>query len=334
MKIAFFEIGKEEKKFFKEKLKEHNLVFSEEELNEKTVKKAKDADAVCVFIYSNVDKEVLNSFENLKAVITRSTGYDHIDVKECKKKKIRVLNVPFYGGTTVVEHTFALILDLSRKIHNSYERTKNGDFSLEGLRGFELKDKTLGIVGVGNIGKNVARIAKGFGMNVVAYDVKKDRKLAKRLGFKYAGLDNLLKNSDIVTLHVPYNKKTHHLLNSKNIKLMKKNAFLINTSRGAIVDTNALIRALKKGNLGGAGLDVLEEEELIKEEVELLSEKFSKEKFQSVIENHLLLNFDNVIVTPHNAFNSEKSSEKILNTTLDNVKCIENKKKCKNEVKL
>ena len=319
MKIAFFEVEDWEKEYLKTRLKKHNLVFFEDTLNKENIKLVKDFEVISVFIYSKIGKEILDRFNKLKAIVTRSTGFDHIDINECKKRKIYVLNVPYYGENTVAEHTFALILTLSRKIHKSYERTIRGNFSLEGLRGFDLKGKTLGIIGLGHIGMHVARIARGFNMNVLAYDLKKDYKLAKKLRVKYASLNNLLKNSDIITLHCPYNKKTHHLINSKNIKIIKKGAYLINTARGGLVETNALVRALSKGELGGAALDVLEEESLIKEEAQLLSKNFNKENLQNLLENHLLLTFDNVIITPHNAFNSKEAIQRILDTSIKNI---------------
>jgi len=333
MKIAFFEIEDWEKEYLRIKIKNQKLIFLKEVLDEKTTDLVKDADIISIFIYSKINKEILNKLKKAKAIITRSTGFDHIDINECKKRKILVLNVPFYGENTVAEHTFALILTLSRKIHKSYERTIRGNFSLEGLMGFDLKGKTIGIVGLGRIGRHVARIAKGFEMNILVYDVKRNNKLQKELGFKYTTFDNLLKNSDIITLHCPYNKSTHHLINSKNIKLIKKGAYIINTARGGVIETEALVKALTNKDLKGAALDVLEEEGLIKEEVQLLSKNFSKKNLKNLIENHLLLTFDDVIITPHNAFNSKEALQRILDTTIENIKCISGKKKCKNLIK-
>ena len=332
MKIAFFEIEDWEEDYLKNKLRRHKLVFFKDSIDEKTAEGIKDFDTVCIFIYSKIDKKILKKFRNLKAVITRSTGFDHIDIVECRKRKILVSNVPYYGENTVAEHTFALILDLSRKIHKSYERTTRGNFSLDGLRGFDLKGKVLGIIGLGHIGKHVARIARGFEMEILSYSLTKDYKFAKEYNVDYVSLNNLLKNSDIVTIHCPYNKQTRYLLNSRNIKLMKKGAYLINTARGGIVDTRALVKSLAEGNLGGAGLDVLEEESLIKEEIQLLSKNFPKENLQNLLENHLLLTFDNVIITPHNAFNSKEALQRILDTTIKNIECI-SKGKCENIVK-
>ena len=332
MKIAFFEIEDWEEDYLKNKLKNQKLLFFKDELNEKTVNPVKNFDIICIFIYSKINKNILNKLGRLNAVVTRSTGFDHINIKECRKKEILVLNVPYYGENTVAEHTFALILSLSRKIHKSYERTIKGNFSLESLRGFDLKGKTIGIIGLGHIGKHVARIANGFEMNILGFDIFKDKKFGKKYNLKYVGLNNLLKNSDIITLHCPYNKKTHHLINKKNIKLIKKEGILINTSRGGIIETNAMVRALAKGNLGGAGLDVLEEETLIKEEAQLLSKNFSKKNLKNLLANHLLLTFDNVIITPHNAFNSKEALQRILDTSIENIKCISEKRKCKNKI--
>jgi D-lactate dehydrogenase len=327
MKVAFFEIKDWEKEYLKQRLKDYELVFFKDTLNPDTLTSVLDSDIISIFIYSHIDKKVLAKFKNLKAVVTRSTGFDHINLNDCKKKKINVYNVPNYGQNTVAEHTFALILSLSRKIHKAYEKTIRGNFSLENLEGFDLKGKTIGIVGMGSIGRHVAKIANGFEMNVLAYDLYPDKKLEKELGLKFVPLDKLLKESDIVSLHCPYNKETHHLINDKNIKMMKKGALLINTARGALVDTGSLVKALASKYLGGAGLDVLEEEGFIKEEAQLLSLDFPKKKLENLLENHLLLTFDNVIITPHIAFYSEEALKRILDITIDNIRCIADNKK-------
>ena len=326
-KIAFFEIEEWEKPYLKEKLKGHKLYFFDDVLNENNVNKAKDLDIISIFIYSKINKKILDKLKKLKLISTRSTGFDHIDLKECKKRKIIVSNVPQYGENTVAEHTFALILNLTRKIHKAWERTRRLDFSQTGLRGVDLRGKTLGVVGSGSIGEHVIRMANGFEMKVIAFDVFKNKKLAKKLNFKYVGFDYLLKNSDIITLHCPYNKHTHHLINKKNINIIKKGALLINTARGALVETDALVNALDKGILGGAGLDVLEEECYIKEDHQVMSKNFPKKcDMKTIIENHILAKKDNVIVTPHNAFNSIEALQRILDTTLENIKgCLKGK---------
>jgi D-lactate dehydrogenase len=234
-----------------------------------------------------------------------------------------VANVPHYGENTVAEHTFALILALSRKVHQAYVRTIRGDFSFTGLQGFDLKGKTLGVIGTGRIGLHVIRMAKGFGMEVLAHDKFKNTLMAETLGFDYAGLEDLLKRSDIVTLHAPYMPETHHMINKGNIGLIKKGALLINTARGGLVETEALTRALDQGRLAGAGLDVLEGEELIKEENQILSGSFPADKMRTLLQNHILLHRENVVITPHIAFNSREALFRILQTTVDNIRAFQ-----------
>jgi len=320
MKIGFFEIEEWEKAYVKQELKDSQVVFLTEKLSSENIGSIKDCDIISAFIDSPLDKTFLSQFANLKMIATRSTGFDHIDMEFCRQKNITVCNVPTYGENTVAEHTFALLLDLSRKIHESIERTKKGDFSLDGLRGFDLKDKTFGIVGMGNIGQHVARIARGFEMKVIAFDINQNKKLAKTLGFSYIDFDQLLKNADIISLHVPYNEHTHHLINTRNINMIKKGAYLINTSRGGVIETAALVEALGQGILAGAGLDVLEEECFIKEESHLLSKEFLKKcDLTTMLQNHILLTQKNVIITPHNAFNSKEALGRILETTVQNI---------------
>ncbi|MBD3354913.1 hydroxyacid dehydrogenase [Candidatus Woesearchaeota archaeon] len=325
MKIAFYELENWTIPILKKALKKHKLVFSKDKLTKKNV--VKDADVLAVFIYSKVNKEILDMMPKLKLVTTRSTGFDHIDLKECKKRKITVCNVPNYGENTVAEHTFALILNISRKIYESINQTRKGDFRLKRLKGFDLKDKTIGIIGCGDIGQHVARIAKGFEMDVLVYDVNKNTKLAKKIGFKYSSLNTLLKKSDIISLHVPENKHTHHMINNKSLKMCKKGVILINTSRGGIVDTEALIKALNKNKVAYAGLDVLEGECYIKEEKALLHPEFLEDcDLKNVLQDNVLLRKPNVYITPHNAFNSKESLYRILDATIKNIKAFLNKK--------
>jgi D-lactate dehydrogenase len=319
VKIAFFEIKDWEKDYLKDRLKDHKLSFFDTEIRSSHVSKIKECECISVFIYSKVSKEVIEKLPKLKLVCTRSTGFDHIDMETCKERNISVCNVPFYGENTVAEHTFALILSLSRNVHKSYVRTLRDDYSIDGLTGFDLKGRTIGVVGGGHIGMHVARIAKGFGTEVLVYDIKRDSFMSEIIGFEYADLDDLLRRSDIVTLHVPYNKYTHHIINRKNIKLMKKGATLINTARGQLIDTDALLDALKSGHIGGAGLDVLEGEELIREERELLHDNDKSDAWRTIIRNQRIFKMDNVVFTPHNAFNSKEALIRILDTTSENV---------------
>lgn len=316
MKIAFFEIKDWEKEILKKKLKNQTLKFYEEPLHERHVSSIKEFDIVSVFIYSKIDKNILGKFSGLKLIVTRSTGFDHIDLQECKKRKIVVCNIPYYGENTVAEHTFALILALSRNVHKSYMRVLRNDFSIEGLQGFDLNGKTLGVIGAGHIGLHVIRIAKGFGMKVIACDHHPNNFLAEVLGFDYTTMDRLLRSADIITLHLPYKKETHHLIDKKALGKIKKGAILINTSRGGIVDTDALLKALNSGDLGGAGLDVLEGEELIKEEKQLLH-KMDSRALKQIVKDHLLLSNEKVVFTPHIAFYSKEALERVLHMTIE-----------------
>lgn len=320
MKIAFFEVSKEDREYVERLPKGKSILLFEGPLTTETAFKAKDCEVLSVFIYSKVNKEVLDLLPNLKLIATRSTGFDHIDIEECRKRGVRVANVPYYGENTVAEHTFALILALSRNVHKSYMRTLRNDFSIEGLKGFDLKGKTLGVIGTGRIGMHVIRIAKGFGMHVLTYDVKQDTFLSEVLHYRHVSMDELLAQSDIVTLHVPYNKSTHHLIDEQAIGKMKPGVLLINTSRGGLIDNNALIRALDEKIVAGVGLDVLEGEELIREEKQLLHDSDrSSAKLEDLLKNHLLLSQDNVVFTPHIAFYSQEALERILDTTMANI---------------
>ncbi|MGB9748564.1 MAG: NAD(P)-dependent oxidoreductase [Candidatus Woesearchaeota archaeon] len=332
MNITFFETEEWEEKRIKEfikkssVLKKHRIRFYREKINSDIIGLAKNCEIISTFIYSKISKDVLKELKNLKFIATRSTGFDHIDVEECKKNNVLVSNVPSYGSVTVAEHTFALILAYSRKIVQSVERTKRGDFSIQNLRGFDLQGKTIGVIGTGRIGKEVIRIANGFGMNILAYDKFKDLNYAKKMNFKYVSLNQLLGSSDIITLHLPYSKDTHHIINEKNIEKVKKGALLVNTARGALIETRALAKALTNKILGGVCLDVLEEETIIKEEHELLSHEFTQKQLATALQNLFLLAKDNVIITPHNAFNSEEAVNKIIETTLENIECFIKKK--------
>jgi len=319
MKIVFFEVRPDEHTVLEKGLSGNELIFLAESLTEETVHQAADADVISVFIYSKITKELLTKMHKLKGIATRSTGFDHIAVDSCHERNVIVSNVPYYGENTVAEHTFALILSLSRHIHKSYVRTVDGNYSLDGLRGFDLKGKTLGVIGAGHIGLHVIRMAKGFGMNVIAFDPYQHKFLAEVLQFSYVDLDALFRESDIISLHVPYRPEMHHLLNKEAFDKMKQGSILINTSRGGLVDTEALFEALEAGKLLGAGLDVLEGEELIKEERQLLFSEKSPDKLRMLAESMAIVKMNNVVFTPHNAFNSQEAVERILQTTVDNV---------------
>ena len=320
MKIAFFEVQDWEQPLLEKGLADYEIRLFKEELTEANVDQVVDFEVVSVFIYSNLNSGVIDKLEKARLIATRSTGFEHIDLETCRRKDISVCNVPTYGEVTVAEHTFALILSLSRNIHDSYERTRQGDFTCEGVRGFDLNGKILGVLGTGRIGTKVIEIAKGFRMEVLAYDKFPNMNLADALGFKYVDWPDLLAQSDVVTLHLPFNNETHHFLNRDTINRMKKGAIVINTARGGLIDSQALTEALLSGHLRGAGLDVLEEEALIREEAQLLLDNVPREQLAKMLQAHILLRLKNVIITPHCAFNSRESLERLVNGTIENVK--------------
>ena len=319
--ITFFELeefGLENKKnYIKSKLKGHTVSFIPKRLEHETAKLARNANAAAFFIYSHIDAALLKKLPKLKLVTTMSTGFDHIDIAACKKRKVVACNVPSYGENTVAEHAMALLLAISRNIVPSVERTRKGKFSFDGLRGFDLKGKTIGILGTGKIGKHMAHYARAFGMNVLAYDLFSNKALAQECGFTYTSLSELLKKSDIISLHLPETPKTHHIINSQNLKKIKKGCILINTARGGLAETEALLAGIKDGTFRALGLDVLEEEAQLQEEAILLNKK--NYNAQLLLEEHALQGMENVLITPHNAFNSDEALQRILDTTLDNI---------------
>lgn len=290
-----------------------------ERLTRETAALAREAQVISVFIYSQVDPAVLEELPGLRMIATRSTGYDHIDIAECRYRGVTVTNVPYYGENTVAEHAFGLILSLSRKIYKAYLRTSRLDFSLTGLRGFDLKGRTMGVIGAGRIGLHVVRIAKGFEMEVPVHDVRQEPLLAEVLGFTYVPLEDLLRRSDVISLHVPLTERTHHLINSANIGLVKRGALLINTARGGLIETKALLSALDQGIIAGAGLDVFEGEESVNEETALLVQRLPGEKLKEILLSYALLHRDNVVITPHMAFYSEEALQRIAKTTQENI---------------
>ena len=315
MKLVYFAKEEWEKEYIKQKLPGVELVQEGDA----------DAEVISVFVNHPVDAAEMDKYPKLKLIATRSTGVDHVDAEEAKKRGITVASVPGYGAPTVAEFAFALVLALSRKVCDAHKQvTETGSFSQKGLTGFDLAGKTIGVVGCGKIGQHTARIAKGFGMHVLVSDAFKNDALAKEIGFAYAELPELLGASDIVSLHVPYIKETHHLINIGNIGQIKKGAYLINTARGAVVETAALVKALEDGVLAGAGLDVLEEEGDMQDEMHLLSGPHPKEEeLKVVLENHYLIDHPRVIITPHIAFDTREAIERILDTTVENIRALQ-----------
>jgi len=320
MKVAGFEVEGWERKPF-EKLKDkHEVILTEAAVTENLESRFRKAEIISTFIYSELNEKTLAQFENLKFISTRSTGVNHIDADYCREHGISVSNAPAYGQNTVAEHAFALIHAVSRHIPEAVKRTRSGNFSQEGLQGFDLKEKVLGVIGTGDIGKNVIRIANGYQMEVLAFDVKQDEDAAKRLGFQYTDMDDLLAKADIVTLHVPGMEKTRNMIGEEQFSRMKKGAVLINTARGFLVNVEDMLKALGEGKLAAVGLDVLPEEPAIREESELLRSGLSqKEDLDTLLADKVLADQPNVIITPHIGFNTREAVERLLNSSVENI---------------
>lgn len=320
--IAFFELEGWEKLILKKEFPADELFLSNQKLDEYDGSGGYDFEIVSVFVNSKLDKATIGKFPKLRSVATRSTGYDHIDLDFCKDCNITVTFVPGYGDNTVAEFAFGLILNLTRKIYAAIDRIKEtGEFSFTGFRGVDVKGKTMGVIGTGRIGKEMVKIATGFGMQIVAYDPYPSEDYAKQMGYRYVPLEELLGTADVISIHVPYLPSTHHLINMQNVGLIKRGAYLVNTARGAIVETDALMKGLEEGIFAGVGLDVLEEEGEVKDEMRFLKEgNLEGGKMKTLIEDRMLMRMPNVLMTPHNAFNTQEALERILATTIQNIK--------------
>lgn len=319
--IAVFDVEPEMERFFRAHFPASKtaLRFFSRSLRERDAKTLEDVEVLIVFIHSEISGNMLRAMPKLRLIATCSTGYDHIDVHACAKRNVAVANVPSYGENTVAEFTFALLLAVSRRIREAAEAVRVGNFSVKNLRGFDLAGKTIGVIGCGKIGMQVIRIANGFGMRVLAYDPYRKSSALKRSKAKPASLAKLIKHSDIMTLHAPLNAKTEHLLDALRFRQMKKGMVIINTARGGLIDTNALFRALQKGTVTYAGLDVFEGEETFAQEGRLALGKLSERATRTVLEDHLLLHDDRVLITPHIAFNTHEAVRRIYAVTVNNV---------------
>ncbi len=321
--IAFFDTKSYDKTSFSGRENDkYSFKFFESKLNENTVSMAACCDAVCVFVNDTINKAVIDKLYEfgVKLIVLRCAGYNNVDIKYAKGK-ITVLRVPDYSPYSVAEHTMALLLMLNRKLHRAYIRTRDHNFSLEGLCGFDLHSKTAGIIGTGRIGRVVGEICKGFSMNVIGYDPYESDDFVG----EYVSLETLLKTSDVISLHCPLTKENRHLIDENAINTMKNGAYIINTSRGMLIDTKALIMGLKSGKIGGAGLDVYEEE------THLFFEDYSDE----VIHDDVLstvISMPNVIVSSHQAFLTKEALKDIADTTLLNLDCFFEGKELKNQV--
>lgn len=320
MKIVAFEVEDWEADAFQELSDKHDVQTTANPLRGDSVSGYADARIVTPFINSQLGADVLEQFEDLKLIATRSTGYDHIDVDYCNEHGIAVCNVPTYGSNTVAEHVFGLLLTISHRLEQAVDRTRKGDFSPRGLQGFDLMGRTIGVIGTGDIGLSTIRIARGFSMNVLAFDIAPNHDAAEALGFEYCDMDDLLGRSDVITIHVPANDKTRHMIGRDQFNAMRDGCVLINTARGEIVDIRAMLRALAEDKLAAAGLDVLPEEPVIREEAELLRSVYEqKHNLDTLLANHVLTHMRNVIVTPHSAFNTREAVGRIIEITIENI---------------
>ncbi len=330
MKIAFYDTKPYDKQFFNLVNEEENFNFKikyfPSRLNPDTAILSKGYDVVCVFVNDNVDKEVVEILvdNGVKMIALRCAGYNNVDLK-ATHGKIRVVRVPEYSPCAVAEHTVALILALNRKIHRAFYRTLDHNFSINGLLGFDMNGKTAGCIGTGKIGRCLIKILKGFSMNVIAYDPYPNEKFAEELGYKYVDLDTLYETSDIISLNCPLTKDTYHLINKHSIAKMKDTVMLVNTGRGPLIDSVALIDALKQGKVGSAGLDVYEEES------EYFFEDFSLEVITDDVLARLLT-FPNVLITSHQGFFTKEALCNIATTTLNNIKAYLSGEELVNEV--
>lgn len=329
MKMIFYDTHQYEHVVFeKENLAyHHQITFVEARLTSHTADLANGFDCVCCFVNDKLDRETLTKLKglNVKLVALRSAGFNHVDIEAAKSLNIPVVRVPAYSPYAIAEHAAALILTLNRKIHRAHARVRELNFSLEGLVGFDMNGKVAGLIGTGNIGRVLAKILNGFGCKVLAYDIAPNKSLSNNGTVEYVDLNSLYSKCDIISLHVPLTPKTHHLVSLKAFDLMKKSVLLINTSRGGLIETNALIEALKLHKIGGAGLDVYEEEEGI----------FFHDLSSEGIEDDLLarlLTFPNVVVTSHQAFLTTEALNEIAKTTLSNLSAFENGNRLEHEV--
>lgn len=329
MKVAVFGTQFYEREYFDKYNigNKHELVFFEESLNTETTHLAKGFKAVCVFVTDTIDKKCIEKLAKIgvKLIDLRSAGYNNVDLESAKENNLKVLRVPEYSPQAIAEHAVALILTLDRNTHKAYNQVCKNNFSLQYLMGFNLFEKTIGIVGTGKIGRAFCNIMLGFGCKIIAFDIKENDDL-KRKGVLYKTFNELLSESDIISIHCPLTPKTNHLFEKKAFDKLKKGAMIINTSRGAIINTKDAIRALKSEQIGYLGIDVYEKE----------SNLFFKDQSQTIIQDddfERLLSFHNVLITPHQAFYTKEAVIEIAKITIKNFTDFEENAPLENEVK-
>lgn len=329
MKIAVFSTKSYDQEYFEKYNDEHQYAFSfyETALNSDTAKLTSDSKVVCVFVNDVVDKETIKvlAANGVKLIALRCAGYNNVDLEAAESHNIKVVRVPAYSPEAVAEHALALILTLNRKTHKAYNRVREGNFSLKNLIGFNLHNKTVGVIGTGQIGATFCKIIKGFGCNIIAYDIAENQELLD-LGVTYVSLEEVFKQSDIISLHCPLNKHTKHIVNKSSIATMKEGVMIINTSRGALINTADAIEGLITKKIGYLGIDVYEQEENL----------FFEDLSEHIIQDEQilrLLSFPNVLITSHQAYFTKEAMDQITITTLENIKAFKNNTELKNEVK-
>ncbi|MFH1799679.1 MAG: 2-hydroxyacid dehydrogenase [Candidatus Omnitrophota bacterium] len=328
VKIAFFDAKPYDIESFDDANKNFGgkITYFKNHLTLETASLTQGFQVVCVFVNDNVQKDVIEILaqNGVRLIAIRAAGYNNLDLKALFQK-IHTVRVPAYSPYAVAEHAVALMLALNRKVHRAYYRTRDSNFTLNGLLGFDMHGKTAGVIGTGKIGKVLIEILKGFGMRILAHDTFPDPEYQKKTGFEYVDLDTLYKNSDILSLHCPLTKETYHLIDETSISKMKQGVMIINTSRGMLIDSKALIKGLKTGKIGFAGLDVYEEE----------SDYFFEDFSNKVITDDVLarlLSFNNVVITSHQGFFTREALRNIASTTLENVREFFTEGKIPNEI--
>ena len=316
MKITFFSAKPYDWEFFDKKNKSYGfeLEYFETHLGPHIINAVEHAEAVCVFVNDKLNAEVIKilSSKGVKVIALRCAGFNNVDLEAAKLHGIKVCRVPSYSPEAVAEHAVAMLMTLNRKTHKAYNRVREQNFSLNGLMGFDVHGKTAGVVGTGNIGKAFCKIMLGFGCKVIAYDVAANEELVA-LGVEYLPMEELFKRADILSLHCPLNEKTRHLVKEETIRMMKKGVMVINTSRGGLIDTKAVIGALKSRQIGSLGIDVYEQEDKL----------FFRDLSEDIIQDDTiqrLMSFPNVLVTAHQGFFTEEALEQIASSTLSNIK--------------
>ncbi|MDX9918726.1 MAG: 2-hydroxyacid dehydrogenase [Paludibacter sp.] len=330
VKVAFFDTKSYDESSF-DKVNQKfgfDIKYFKGHLNINNVALTKGIDVACIFVNAVADAPVIDELvaNGVKVIALRCAGYNNVDLNAARNR-IKVVRVPAYSPYAVAEHTLALMLTLNRKTHRAYNRTREGNFALSGLMGFDMHGKTAGIIGTGKIAKILIKTLRSMGMEVLAYDLYPDMDFAAREGIKYVSLDELYAGSDIISLHCPLTKETEYIINDEAISKMKNGVMMINTGRGKLIDTQALIKGLKSKKIGSAGLDVYEEE----------SEYFFEDRSNRVMDDDVLarlLSFNNVVVTSHQAFFTQEALENIAETTLKNIQDFIEGRELVNEVKL